>query len=184
MRSLTSSLLFTPQDYCSVMLTVAAAQRSCLATRAILDKIKKWDSMSLTSSPRVNDRILGCVTDRLTIVHEMFEKGVPVWYVRPITHLPRDINIVSPEPVVQPKDAGIITTPWNGAPVFYHGPLSRRIHDAISLWKPGTLDIRFLPSVSEDISCGQLSTVGKPEPNNRVTPCKCFILGWVYCLAD
>src|SRR5262249_21369030 len=105
MRSLTSSLLFTPQDYCSVILTVAAAQRACLSTRAVLDKIKKWDSMSIASSG-VDHRILGCVTDRLAIVHEMFDKGVPVWYVRPIAYLPADMNIISPELVVQPQGAG------------------------------------------------------------------------------
>jgi hypothetical protein len=168
MRSLTSSLLFTPQEYFSIVLTVAAAQRACLSTRAILDKIKKWDPMSLATSSPVDNRIIGCVTDRLSVVYDMFERGVPVWYVRPINYLPHDINIISPEPVVQPKNAGIIITPWKKAPIFYRGALSPKIHTAINRWKPGTLDIRFLPGVSEN-------NVSEPELNTRPAPCECFI---------
>ncbi|KAF9442095.1 hypothetical protein P691DRAFT_642692, partial [Macrolepiota fuliginosa MF-IS2] len=94
MRSCTAALKFTPQEFLQVMLTVSAAQRYCLTTRAIIDKIKKWDRMPMLDKAHpVDNTILGCITDRIPIIYELFEKGVPVWYVRPASHLPKDINI-------------------------------------------------------------------------------------------
>lgn len=93
--SCTTSLQFIPQEFLSVMLTVTAAQCYCFITCALLDKINKWDWIPLSNNPHpVNNTIMDCVTDCIPEVYHLFNKGVPVWYVCPVTQLPKDLNIV------------------------------------------------------------------------------------------
>ncbi|KAJ3557757.1 hypothetical protein NP233_g11662 [Leucocoprinus birnbaumii] len=145
MRSCTSALLYTPQKFLNVMMTVTAAQRYCLTTKAIVDKINKWDALVTSGNIQpVDNTIMGCVTGHLTSAIEFYEKGVPVWLVRPVGDLPEDIVILEQQYPVMPREAGVVLKPWKGAPVLYRGPHSREIHATIESWKPTTLDIRLI----------------------------------------
>lgn len=84
---------------------------------------------------------MGCVTDRIQIAYDMYEKGVPVWLVRPPSQIPDDINIIDPWFPTKPAQAGVVVQRWSGAPIFYQGPLSREIHLSIYKWKPGQANL-------------------------------------------
>lgn len=70
------------------MSNVTWTQRLCLETRALLDKLTKWDRL-VTSRDKgyltAGEDIIGCVTGCISVALEMDEKGVPVWLfvVRP-----------------------------------------------------------------------------------------------------
>lgn len=154
MRAYTSALRFTPQPFESVLLTVAAAQRYCLETRAMLDKIKKWDPMTTTSEQRPADStIMGCVTDSAPVAYLLHEKGVPVWFVRSLSQLPDSINIIEERPTVRPAHVGIVEKYLVDGHNFYVGPISPVMLKAIENWKPGALDFRLvgkgIPSEAE-----------------------------------
>lgn len=145
MRAYTSALRHTPQPFRGVLQTVAAAQRYCLETRAILDKITKWDPMKPTSGERPTDTtILGSVTDSKSVAYLMQQKGVPVWFVRTLAQLPDDVNILEERPVLRPSHFGIELTPLYEGHNFYVGPISSVLFEAIENWKPGSLDFRLL----------------------------------------
>ncbi|KAF9442851.1 hypothetical protein P691DRAFT_680688 [Macrolepiota fuliginosa MF-IS2] len=86
MHSCITGLHLTVQPYLDTVITVAAAQRYCLETRALLDKI--------TNSFFVDNTILGCITDHIPTLYELYKKGVPVWFVRPPSQVPDDLNII------------------------------------------------------------------------------------------
>lgn len=183
MRHCISTLRFTPLPFNSVTLTVASAQRYCLETRAMLDKIamSKNPPFQTTYPPGDNTR-LGCVTDRITLVHELYERGIPVWYVRPSSQVPLNTNIVQQAPVIRPSRVGIQTKRWPNAPIFYQGPISREMHAEIESWKPGNLQLQLLGRSSVVPDSGTLTltndhnlTQNHATPNStrkRVEPCK------------
>ncbi|KAJ3564612.1 hypothetical protein NP233_g8187 [Leucocoprinus birnbaumii] len=167
MRFCTSTLLYTPQSFVNTMLTVTAAQRFCLTTRALLDKIMRWDNLRLSDDIRaVDNSIMGCITDRPSFVEEMYAKGVPVWYICSVDYLPEDIVILGQQYPVKPSEMGIVIKPWKGAPAFYRGPHARDIHSPIENWRPGNLDIRLVDKTTEDTAAGCSSLIG-PDRGGR-----------------
>ncbi|KAJ3564158.1 hypothetical protein NP233_g8475 [Leucocoprinus birnbaumii] len=149
MKHTTTSILNTPQSYLDAMYTFTAAQRYCLEVRALLDKITHWDVMGPVKKPRpVNNSILGCVTDRAPVVNGLYEMGVPVWYVRPLTHLTPSMTILKQRACTPPADFGIDLTPWPGCPSFYTGPLDRGIYKLLQNWQPGAVKKFPLEAIS------------------------------------
>ncbi|KAJ3567634.1 hypothetical protein NP233_g6237 [Leucocoprinus birnbaumii] len=166
MRFCTSTLLYTPQSFVNTLLTVTSAQRFCLTTRALLDKITKWDNVRLSDDIHVVDNsIMGCVTDRPSLVEEMYAKGVPVWYICSVDYLPEDIAILGQQIPIKPHEMGVVMKQWKGAPPFYHGPHARDIHSSIENWRPGNLDIRLVETSTEDTPGG--SSLNGPERPDR-----------------
>lgn len=164
MKATTSSLLNTPLCFLDVMITLSAAQRFCLETRALLDKINKWDKMAAVTKPRpVDNTILGCITDRAPLVHLLYDLGVPVWFVRPLSHVSSTLSIRKQCTCTTPEQFGVNMTPWPGALCFYSGPLDREIHKTIQKWKPGAVKHQYLEQVStaEAASGNQESTAGR-----------------------
>ncbi|KAF5362322.1 hypothetical protein D9756_002850 [Leucocoprinus leucothites] len=129
MRSCTATLLYTPQSFLDVMLILTAAQRGCLETRALLDKINIWDKMAAPPTiPPTNTSILA-----------VSRTGYP--------SPTRYTTIKSHISTTSPKEFGICTKIWPGAPAFYQGPLARDIHESIQKWKPGSMNMLLLENI-------------------------------------
>lgn len=126
MRHASATLRFQPQTFANTVLTVVAFQRYYLETPAIIDKFSKYDlRIFMGKKHEVDLSIMGAITDRVTLVWELFEKGVPVWYVRTAMAIPKTINIVQQAPLSHPHPScGVVLERWPGAPVFYNGPRS------------------------------------------------------------
>lgn len=142
MRMCTSTLRHQPATFHNVLFTVTAAQRYYLETRAILDKIRKFDPRILTSKTHdVDLSIMGTVTDRPSIVYQFFQKGIPVWFVRKAITIPKNINIIQQVPVTEPHPSlGVVLARWPRAPVFYFGPRCPGMYYATNKWFPGSID--------------------------------------------
>ncbi|KAJ3563556.1 hypothetical protein NP233_g8867 [Leucocoprinus birnbaumii] len=175
MRQCTSTLLYTPQPYLVAMLTLAAAQRYCLETRAMLDRIADIGKNHASDDyPPANHSLLGCITNRVPVVYEMYEKGIPVWFVWPLSRVTSDTSIVAQGLVLLPAEFGVELKRWPGAPIFYQGRLARDIHNSIENWRPGNMDLRLL--CGESIIPGEMKDAEKPKPEghkekkNRVEP--------------
>ncbi|KAJ3573912.1 hypothetical protein NP233_g2127 [Leucocoprinus birnbaumii] len=145
-----SLLRDTPQSSANVRATVAIVQRLYLETRALLDKIEKWDRLStLQQKHKTNPSIVGTVTDRLGLVYDFFAKGVPVWLVRPPALIPRTINIVKHGALTRPSAAfGIVDEPWPKVPPFYEGELSPAMYGGLHKWNPGAVCISNVVSAN------------------------------------
>lgn len=182
MRHCVSSLYYTPQPFTSAHLTTIAAQRYCLELRAILDKIAihrksipSPDSPSVFSSDGpspVDNTRLGCISDRVPVLCELHEKGIPVWYVRPSSEVSFSTNIVKQAPTIRPAHCGIETKRWPGAPIFYQGPLSRQIHAGIENWQPGNLQLNLLGRGSQSESSTEASQQKSTQKSHRSQPCE------------
>ncbi|KAF9445345.1 hypothetical protein P691DRAFT_777636 [Macrolepiota fuliginosa MF-IS2] len=138
-----SLLCDTPQTFVNVFVTVATVQRFYLETRALLDKIEKWDPLvTFGQKYKVNLEIIGTITDRLGLAYELFDKGVPVWLVRTPALIPQTISIVRQTDVTKPSPSvGVVVDPWPEAPPYYSGILSPVMYAGSSKWKPGTIDL-------------------------------------------
>ncbi|KAJ3566667.1 hypothetical protein NP233_g6859 [Leucocoprinus birnbaumii] len=149
MKNTTSTIVHTPQSYLDAMYTYTCAQRSCLEVRALLDKIQKWDELPPLKDPRpVNNAILGCVTDRAPVVDGLYAMGVPVWYVRPLSHIASSMTILKQCPCTSAKDFGIDLVPWPGTQSFYTGPLFCGIYKLLQDWQPGAIKKFPLEAIS------------------------------------
>jgi hypothetical protein len=181
MRHCISTLRFTPLPFNSVVITAASAQRYCLETRAMLDKItiSKNPPFQTDNYPRANNARLGCVTDCITLVHEMYERGIPVWYVRPSSQVPITTNIMEQGHIIRPSRVGIQIQRWPNTPIFYQGPISREIHAGIENWKPGNLRLHLLGrgsvpdprTLTSNHNRTQNQTVANSK-RKRIEPCK------------
>ncbi|KAJ3563512.1 hypothetical protein NP233_g8896 [Leucocoprinus birnbaumii] len=149
MKNTTSTIINTPQSYLDAMYTFTAAQRYCLELHALLDKIKKWDELPPLNKPRpVNNAILGCATDRASVVAGLYAMGVPVWYIRPLNHLTSSMTILKQCDCTSPAEFGINMTPWPGSPSFYTGPLDCGIYKLLQNWQPGAIKRLPLEAIS------------------------------------
>ncbi len=141
MRHCTATLRWTPQTYLNVVQTVTATQRYYLETQAMLDKIRIREEYR-GERPATVFPFIGTVTNRESVVSELFDKGIPVWYVRAGAFIPRHINIIQQMPLADPHPSlGVVVDRWPNAPVFYTGPLSPGIYFATGKWRPGTIDL-------------------------------------------
>lgn len=142
MRHASATLQFQPQTFANTVLTVVAFQCYYLETRAIIDKFSKYDlRIFMGKKHDVDLSIMGAITDRVTLVWELFEKGVPVWYVRTAMAIPKTINIVQQAPLSHPHPScGVVLERWPGAPVFYNGPRSPGMYFATGRWRPSSID--------------------------------------------
>ncbi|KAJ3566665.1 hypothetical protein NP233_g6856 [Leucocoprinus birnbaumii] len=167
MRNCTSTLMYTPQAYQDVLFILTSAQRAILETRALLDKINKWDKLPASEQIRPTDHsILGCVTDRIPLAYEMYAKGVPVWLVRPPSQISEDLTILAEAATTTPVKFGINTTILRNAPAFYRGPLARNIHESIQNWQPGSLKMNFLENITPVVDTDAPSTEELPQASS------------------
>lgn len=197
MRMSISTLRHVIQTFHNVLFSVTAAQRFYLETRAILDKMRKFDPRISTGTKHdVDLSIIGTVTDRPSLVYELFYKGVPVWFVRRAGMIPRTINIIDQVTVTNPHPSlGVILQRWPGAPVFYSGPRSPGMYFATNQWRPGSIDLSSVnpenwivtshedpvvapatSSSSQPLSSQAPTQSASSAPSRAKKPCMCFHL--------
>jgi hypothetical protein len=166
-----------------MIVTLASAQRYCLETRALLDKIIKWDAREYHSEtyPPANSKLLGCITDRVPVLYDMYEKGVLVWFVRPPSRVSSSTNICEQGLILPPTHFGIKIKQLGGVLPFYQGRISQDMVLALENWRPGPLDLNLLGNRSnseadpseEGISA---TRAGTSKKNKRTQPCKRFCI--------
>lgn len=96
MRMLSSLLTFAPQTWLMTLLTVTKFQRYCLETLAIVEYTSIWQEIRLITfdEPRQVDRsLVGAVTADVTVAHDLYTIGVPVWLVRPPSRVSSDTRV-------------------------------------------------------------------------------------------
>lgn len=160
-RHCTATLRWTPQTYANVLYTLTATQRHYLESQAMLKRIQVHEERATRPTdvspapPPVDLSFMGTITDLESVASDLFDIGVPVWFVRGGAFIPQHINIVRQEPLVSPHPVlGVVMDRWPGASVFYSGPLSPAIYFATGKWRPGTIDLsrvgpEALPPVRE-----------------------------------
>ncbi|KJA12721.1 hypothetical protein HYPSUDRAFT_210193 [Hypholoma sublateritium FD-334 SS-4] len=91
-------LTFAPQSYMLTLLTVTLFQRAYLETLACYEYLTIWEerknSLSLARRP-VDTSIMGAFTCSPQVAEEFNQLGVPVWYLRHIGTLSRDMKVGS-----------------------------------------------------------------------------------------
>lgn len=132
------------QPFVYTVVTLTSFQRSYLETRALLDKIQKFNKRySLCDTPScwpVDNSLMGIVTDRISLVHELYLKGVPVWFVRSAASVSSATNIVKPMALTRPGASnGVVLEFWPNLPIPYQGPRTPMMYATIMKWQPGVL---------------------------------------------
>ncbi|KAJ3567227.1 hypothetical protein NP233_g6498 [Leucocoprinus birnbaumii] len=171
MRHHFSTLEYLNQSYESTVATVTLFQRSFLETRALLDKIQTFNKRCFgCDEPKpwpVDNSLMGIVTDRVSLVQELYFKGVPVWFVRSANLISPTINIGSSFSLTPPiLSNGVVVKPWPDAPVFYRGACAPAMYTATLKWRPGVVDLTCVelnthPTAQQDsgaLSAHALST--------------------------
>ncbi len=173
MRYAISSFQYTLQPFTNVLFTVTITQRCYLETRAILDKVRKFDRFLDGTKHEVDLSIMGTVTDRDSLVHELFCKGVPVWFVRTASSIPKTINITRQDYVIDPGPSlGVILKRWPNAPILYAGPRYSGMYLAAIRWRPGVLDLSKIESESSPLPVQEEVQAGSSSGSrNAQKPC-------------
>ena len=117
-----------PQTFPLTLLTFTSFQRHFLESLACYDYFTKWHARPVTEEkPRdVDTSIMGAITPDPEVAISFFMQGVPVWLVRPPSHIFPAMQIADPSctPSLPP---GLVTELLpGGGPIYGEGPSAFR----------------------------------------------------------
>jgi hypothetical protein len=180
MRNTVSRLKYASLTFRDLVQNVAAFQRQYLETRAWLDTLQKWGTRLGHAVgdgiPEVDTTIMGCGTYDPSVVQSFFMAGIPVWYIRPPSEVPLNINI---NMVVCPDSARhlICMEDWPDQPfpTLYSSRPSAALLAATTALPPGGFVWRGIEvdSVVPTSTLGpEVGPIRNPPTSNRADPCE------------
>ena len=135
--------LSIPSTHRDIIRQLATVERFCCMVIAWLTWTRLLTNLA-NSAPRIPYfDLMGVFTTSATLVGELYRAGIPVWYMRLMPSITRDVVVVS-DTCLQPlenivTDAGL----FSDSPL-YRGPPGRAQHDAIIHYSSQAIDVERL----------------------------------------
>ncbi|KAI0648135.1 hypothetical protein C8Q79DRAFT_555655 [Trametes meyenii] len=161
MRNARDRLRIFPCTFRDVLLQVRMVQRHWLMASAFLDYYGVYIRLG-TRKNRVNRGLMGAFTTDPGVAQNLFELGIPVWWLRQEATITEDTRIIAQERLTNPTDI-CLTVRGSSGSVIYRGLVGKKHLDAILHVGHTYRDVARVPLLQIDGSGGYASAMSQRE---------------------
>lgn len=146
---------------------VREVQRYWLMTRAYLDYYGTYIRLGWRSNP-LNTDLMGAFTTDPGVVQNLYEAGIPVWFVRQDASLLESTVVYELTKLEPPRGVSVNAGPQHGA-VLYRGLVGRKHLDMMARGGHTYLDISRAPILIVETEGGYATPVSRKQYSNERT---------------